>query len=188
MRIGLRRVGEAAAHNHKSVFKGIVNIFANLPGWDSYMRGWLDAARSSIDTVAIDHYPGTWDNCAAYSYWDPLDALTRIMDDYDKEGAVVETGFSTTGAWEPCPPDYWHRHVDQQTFVDQALPAIKSRVHARARTTPTRAILLASWYELLDVCICNDWAEERHFGILNADWTEKPAVANLRYQISQFTV
>lgn len=185
---GLLGGESATAADHKSGFKGIVNVFANLPEWDPALRSWLESDRSSIDIVAIDHYPGTWDECAAYGYWAPLDALTLIMDDYGKEGAVMETGFTTDGHFDACPPDYWHRHEDQLTFIDQALPAIRSRVDARARNTPTRAILLASWYELLDTCICDDQNRERHFGILNADWTDKPAVPNLRYQVSLFTL
>ena len=37
-----------------------------------------------------------------------------------------------------------------------------------------------SWYEFIDS------NPEHHFGIPNADWTDKPAVANLRYQVSLF--
>ena len=40
----------------------------------------------------------------------------------------------------------------------------------------------------LDTCSCDDWDAEHHFGILNADWTDKPAVPNLRYQVSLFTL
>jgi|GEM_PF-1257992 len=180
-----------AGVTHKSRFKTIVNLFADLPNWDPYFREILADpwGSTSIDVVAIDHYPGTWCCGANYRDWAVLDSLRSIANDYDKEMAVMETGFSTYGFNLFPPPQ--HYQTDQEAFVDQAMDEVLSRKNSLNANYPLNSLLLVSWYTLLDQCSDQGAIVEWHFGILTYQcwtgvWGEKLAYDNLRYQVSRW--
>jgi len=153
--------------------------------WNTLFRDILNDAwgRDSIDIVAIDHYPGTWCCGSNYRDWAALDTLLGIARDYGKEMAVMETGFSTYG-WPS------HYQTDQESFVNAALDEILARTNAINLQYPVNALLVVSWYELVDRCT-GCWEvprEEPNFGILtsSAPWGQKLAYDDLRYQVSRW--
>jgi hypothetical protein len=166
-------------------FKTIVNVFANLPGWYDQMKGWLDSsANTYIDIIAIDHYPGTWDILASYSYWTPLDSLITLCNQYNKMGAIMETGYST---WSDT---LGHGEDEQESFVNNALPTIESIVSDQYDNHPSNRIGVATWYELYD-SDSDAWGAlldvaNYHFGILRDDGNEKAAYDDLKTKIETF--
>ena len=182
---GLLQGTGLTAAAHKSGFKTIANLWADLGGgdWNTIFRDILNDAwgRDSIDIVAIDHYPGTWCCGSNYRDWAVLDTLGQIARDYGKEMAVMETGFSTY-RW----PD--HDQDDQETWVNSALDEVLLKRDTHNRDYPLNFFLLVSWYEHVDACSsCGAWVEN-HFGILtsSAPWGIKLAYDDLRYQVSRW--
>ena len=153
--------------------------------WNTLFRDILNDAwgRDSIDIVAIDHYPGTW--CCGFNYrdWGALDTLLQIARDFGKEAAIMETGFSTFD--EP-----YNDQDNQEDFVNNALDEILTKTGTHNRQYPANALLVVSWYELVDRCT-GCWKvpqEEPNFGILtsSAPWGQKLAYDDLRYQVSRW--
>lgn len=179
--------------DHKSGFKTIINMWADdlLFGndWNTHLRDILNdpSGESSIDIVAIDHFPGTWCCGSNYRDWDALDTLLAIAIDYKKEMAVMETGFSTYD-------DNGHDQGDQEAYVDQAMDEVLAKRNYQTSNYPLNALLLVGWYEFLDLCT-GCWAiirQEPNFGILTYDsatgeWGLKLAFDNLRFQVSRWT-
>lgn len=167
---------------YDSNYKSIVNILCNTLGWEDDLNNWLSNAKESIDIIGIDHYPGTW-TATGYDDWYPLDALiNRITNPtdpcYGKEGAIMETGYSTYVIG--------HAEPQQQDFINTALPIIKDKVKAHNRNH-TNKIILANWYELIDSNSGGGGDIEYHFGVLYTDRAKKPAYEDLAYQIKTFT-
>ena len=188
----LAGTGQSAA-THESVFKTVVNAFADDPtsDWNAWFRDVLNDGwgRDSIDIVAIDHYPGSWCCGVNYNDWGALNTLLGIARDYDKEMAIMETGFTTYGF---NPVGNQHYQADQEAFVDQALPAIRSKQQSDGISYPLNALLLVSWYEFLDLDSGGGgWPlVENHWGILTYNsgvWGVKLAYDNLRNQIDSWS-
>lgn len=175
---------------HKSRFKTIVNMFADLGGWDTHLTDILSDAwgDDSIDVIAIDHYPGTWCCGSNYRDWGTLDTLSVIARDprYGKEMAVMETGFSSYSDF------LGHGWDEQEAFVDQGMDEVLVKKNNYNGNYPLNSLLLVSWYEYIDLCSNCGGIIENHFGILTYNsstgaWGEKGAYDNLRYQVSRWT-
>ncbi len=186
------------AASHKSGFKTIVNMWADpltYPNdWNTYFRDILQdpMGASSIDIVAIDHYPGTWCCGANYRDWGAIDTLFGIAASYQKEMAVMETGFTTYG-FNPVPPFYPHYQTDQEAFVNEAIDEVFVKKNYYNPAYPLYPLVLVSWYDFIDVCSdCGGWPlVEYHFGIMTYNsgtgaWGLKLAFDNLRYQVSRW--
>lgn len=108
-----------------------------------------------------------------------LDILFGIMNDYSKEGAIMETGFSS----------YFylgHNELDQENFVNCALPIIKDLVKEQHTEHPRNVLLVASWYELVDAGTWGGVDPRLHFGLLRSDYREKPAYDDFRTQVASY--
>jgi len=182
---GLLQGTGLTAAAHKSGFKTIANLWADLGGgdWNTLFRDILNDAwgRDSIDIVAIDHYPGTWCCGSNYRDWAALDTLLGIARDYGKEMAIMETGFSSW-TWP-------NGQQDQERFVNEAMDEVWSKGTNANRNYPLNSLLLTSWYELVDACSGCAFDIEQHFGILTstAPWGVKLAFDDLRYQVGRWT-
>lgn len=173
--------------NHKSAFKTIVNAFADgFVSPDSALRDWLDSAGSAIDIPAIDHYPGTWtsDGCPPEDpdVWAPLDTLFDIMKDYLKEGAIMETGYSS---WDVN----WANQGDQAVWVNCNLPFLRDRIRTHAFDNPNLPLVLGGFYELVDALEtgpCGLVPQECHFGLLDSNLAEKDAYGNFMAHVSVY--
>jgi hypothetical protein len=157
------------------------NVMANLVGWEEAVTDWVVKSGDAIDVIGIDHYPGTW-TASSFSDWAPFDILiTRINDPadawYGKLGAVMETGYSS---WMAVTADEGR----QRDWINESLPVLRSRI-AQAHATETYGIVLANYYQLIDVDT-DGWGQEAHFGILHTDLSEKEGYSALRTQLGLF--
>ncbi len=178
--------------DHTGDFKTIVNAFADWwdpwGGWHDDLNRWLSESGEFIDVAAVDHYPVSW-TCTNADDWAPLDSLTQLLDTYDKDGALMEIGYSTLGEtnWYDCNT---LTEVGQVQFVNTALPIIKQKVIDYNAAHATRKILLGVWYELYDACtLCFGlkWDKmEWNMGIRRNDWTAKPAFDDLELRMNEF--
>ena len=163
---------------HDYYFKTIVNAFADWIQWDYWLKYWLNSVGNCIDIVAIDHYPGTWIN-ESYDHWSELDTLFSIADQYGKQAAVMETGYTT---YYYHPIDYPHTENKQRNFINSALPAIRQKAQQHY-------LAFVTWYELVDE-LGNipfwPWVAEYHFGICKSDLSPKLGYNDLKYQFSLF--
>ena len=147
---------------------GIVNVFADIIGWTNTLESWIKASGKYFDIIAIDHYPGTW-SPTSFSDWSPLTQLINIADKYGKIPAIMETGYSTWFPWFPI----YANEQNQVKYINQAFPAILN-------IAQKHYVAFLSWYELIDEPQASGLPEEKHFGVLHADLTKKPAYNTLK--------
>ena len=187
-----------ALRKYDNNFKTIVNVLTDyaVSGDIARLKYWCNNAGQYIDVLAIDHYPGTWGGPLGWenymgtwevvSDWNILDDLMSICVEYNKEGAIMETGFSTFDSEDHT--EKKHTEDDQEIFVNYALPVIRDKVLAHNTAHPNSRIILACWYELRnakDGEYVND-NKENNFGILYNDWTKKMAYGDLMNRIATF--
>jgi len=177
-----------AQYDADGYYKRIINVFCNTTGWTDAVDSWLASAGDYIDVIGIDHYPGTW-AAGDGSDWYPLDWLSSYITDptsngYGKEGAIMETGYSS---WAWLQAD----ESDQENWVNTALPIIRDKVYTH-NTTYSNDIILGTIYELVDNDTNGGPDPEDHFGYLHSDWYEvgdsskKLAYDDLKIRISEF--
>lgn len=152
-----------------------VNAVVNWIGWEEAVTDWLAKAGEWIDVIGVDHYPGTW-AVGSFTNWWPVDRLLERIQTpgdpwYGKQGAVMETGYSS---WAAVIAD----ETVQKTWVQQALPVLRDKVKAGP-------VVLGAFYQLIDVDTAG-WGQEVHFGILHSNFAPKPAYFELKKQIAQF--
>lgn len=164
-------------------YRRIINVMCNVLNWEPALEGWLRDAGGYIEMIGIDHYPGTWTISGADD-WYPLDVLSQKITNpssycYGKEGAIMETGFSSY-MWP------WHTQDDQKNWIKTALPIIRNKVTGH-NNTYTNKILFSNWYELMDANTYGGGNIENHFGIVESDTNAKKAgYSDLKYQISLY--
>jgi hypothetical protein len=176
---GLLAAGALDEFTHKSEFKTIGNLFVQL-FWDTFMRNWLTATGRSLDIIAIDYYPETnnpFNNC---NDWAPLDTLFQIMQDFDREGAIMETGYANR--------DYggnWREDTSQDFYITCALPVIYDKGSSHNAAFPTIPLLMANWYELFDHSTGGLLPLDT-YGLVHSDLTNKVGYANFRTRVPGF--
>ena len=129
------------------------------------------------------------------SDWAPRDSLVSIINAQHVKGAIIETGFST------CENvGISHNEIRQQTWINNALPIIKSKVAAQYSSQYNQRIVLLDWDTLKDNGIPNafcdpwisllggpfDWGTENNFGIARLTYVPKIGCADLKVQLSGF--
>ncbi len=132
---------------------GIVNVFADWTRWEMNLESWLDTLKTlpsdTIEIVAIDHYPGTWEG-KRFDDWSQLDKLIEI--------ANMETGYPAYG------DD--HSEEKQAEYINVAFNEIMERAKKHY-------IEFLSWYMLWD----EPGSEELDYtgwGVLRRDFSKKP--------------
>lgn len=192
------RTGEAVSTVKSRYYETIANAFADWPSWASDLASWLDNAPGAIDIAGIDHYPSTWTNEGLNPIgtdWSPLDALISIINPRAKKGAIIETGFSTCEAL-----GWFHNEIRQQTWINNALPIIRTKVSAQSSNNYNQRIVMLAWYTELDwglpAPFCDPWANlgngrldgntEFNFGILRLGNIPKIGYPDLRSQVGGF--
>ncbi len=148
---------------------GIVNVYvgigASLPEWSLALITWIKLSGKYFDIIAIDYYPGTW-SLTYFSDWSPLSILISIADEFGKIPAIMETGYSTWNSWIAS-------EQNQVNYINQAFPAILN-------IAQKHYIAFLTWYELIDEPKASIIPQEKHFGVLHADMTKKPAYDTLK--------
>lgn len=180
--------GKTIAQYDTNSYKRIVNVFSNWLDWNYYLNDWVTKAGAYIDVIGIDHYPGTWTATDATD-WGPLDWLINYITNpnspgYNKEGAIMETGYSSW-AWLIADEE------DQKNWINTALPIIREKIYQH-NTIHQNKIILGNFYELIDGNTNGGGNPEFHFGILHSDWFEsvdgskKIGYPSLKSQINSF--
>lgn len=157
---------------HDYYFKTIVNAFADWAQWDYWLKYWLDNVGSCINIVAIDHYQGTWAP-ESYDHWSELDTLFSIAEQYGKQAAIMETGYSTYSDL------IGHGEDEQKDFINSALPVIRQKAQQHY-------LAFVTWYELVDEAWQSIVPVEWYFGICKDSLSPKLGYNDLKYQFSLF--
>jgi hypothetical protein len=156
--------------NHEWFFRSIVNAATYGPAnWQLDLFVWLANAGSSIDVVAIDHYPGEWSGGPSDEDWSHLEWLGDFVVVYGKLAAVMETGRSTAS---PC---------DQNCQANWILSNIRDHVRPIVQAQNTdhhnnRFVLLA-WFELWDY---GEGIFASQFGLMTKTYSHKASYATFQ--------
>ncbi len=110
-----------------------------------------------------------------YNYWNELDALFEIADQYGKKAAVMETGYTTYKYGGLPLVDYPNNETKQRNFINTAIPAIKEKADKHS-------LLFVTWYELIDEPNAGPLPAEKEFGIIYSNFTPKLGYNDLKYQ------
>ncbi|MEE9507174.1 MAG: family 1 glycosylhydrolase, partial [Thermoplasmata archaeon] len=162
--------GEGTGFLHHDDFKAIVNVFANLP-WMSWIEDFMEEADDNdpygVDVIAVDHYPGSWsiwpNRDSSNIDWSPLHTIESLALQYDKELAIMETGFPTPSNDES----------DQQDWLYYNLPVLQDEITQWNHDHPDNQYVLQAYYELVDEDSgTSDW--EDNWGLMRDDWSKKP--------------
>lgn len=181
--------GKTIAQYDTNGYKRILNVFCNTTGWTDTVDSWMTNAKDYIDVIGIDHYPGTW-SYGNGSDWYPLDWLSSYIanptsNGYGKEGAIMETGYSS---WAWMLADEY----DQRNWVNTALPIIRTKINTH-NAAYSNDIILGSIYELADDNTNGGANPELHFGFMHSDWytagnaAKKVAYEALKTRIKSFS-
>jgi hypothetical protein len=80
-----------------------INILAGLLGWQAQLEALIRAARSSIDIIGLDYYPGTWtvsSRSDAVNWTDLAQKLGDLRSKFNNIPiGILETGYSTNIRW-----------------------------------------------------------------------------------------
>lgn len=162
--------GEDVTHPHDNDFKAIVNVFANVAGWAGWIEDLMEEVTildpDAVDVIAVDHYPGSWatlpfldpDNID----WSPLHTIDSLIDEYDKEGAIMETGFPTS-----------ERESYQREWIYHNLPVLQDEITQWNNDHPDNQYILQAYYELYEEDSGSIMWEDT-FGLMRDDWSKKP--------------
>ena len=148
-------------NNYRTIVNAII-----VPGWRIRLSLWCINAGDYIDVLAIDWYPGTdYKPLTTPDDWRQLKTLIRIMNLYDKDGAIMETG--------------WPGSDEKQVkFVSQALSEVREIVSENNNNPKNQRILMGCWYELKD--------GGSRFGAVDSTYQEKMVFEELTSQIEEF--
>ena len=140
--------------------------------WEDDIRGYLDGAADAIDTIAIDHYPGTW----SVGDWggNILDRLFALGAERTKAVAIYETGYATA----PCSLPL-HDEAAQLAWIGEQLPRLRDKLSLGR-------LEVVNWFKLDDRNSGNCFDPEDNFGVVRTDRTKKPAFEALRAEIARY--
>ncbi|HTL36222.1 MAG TPA: family 1 glycosylhydrolase [Kofleriaceae bacterium] len=142
--------------------------------WEDDLRYYLDhGARSSIDIIAIDHYPGTW----SVGDWggNIVDRLFALGSEQGKSVAIFEAGYATSHCVLPL-----NTESGQVGWIHDQIPKMRSKILAGTGAP----FVLVNWFKLDDRNTGNCFDPEDNFGIVHTDRTPKPAFAALAAEIA----
>lgn len=135
--------------------------------WKGELKRLLDEASPSIDVIGYDFYPGNYSYPHDWGAWS-LDYISEMMQKYQKEGAICETGcLALFGEGRQA------RWISESTRA--MLQAIK-------RSPVSDRYVFAIFYELTDSFGQPFWmpATESSFGIIAQDGRRKPGFGALQ--------
>ncbi len=136
--------------------------------WKDDLERVLEEASASIDVIGYDFYPGNYSHPHDWSAWHTLDYLSGLMERYDKEGAICETG---------CPAFLGEGR--QARWITESATALRQAIAA----SPARdRFRFAVFYELADDPHIKAWPPptENTFGLVASDGRRKPGFEAFR--------
>jgi hypothetical protein len=142
-----------------------------LPWRDDLERVMAEAA-DAIDVIGYDFYPGNYSHPHDWSAWQTIDYLASVMERYDKEGAICETG---------CPAFLGEGR--QARWIAESARALQREI---AKSPSRDRFKFAVFYELADDPHLKAWPPptENSFGLVAADGRRKPGFEAFRQIIA----
>lgn len=155
--------------------KTVINVCDTfyLP-WKGALEGVLEEASGAIDVIGYDFYPGNYSNLDDWGAWPQIAYLSELMQRYDKDGAICETGclaFLGEGR--------------QARWIRESTRAMLAAI---ARTPVKDRFLFAAYYELVDADKLPAWwlpHTEATFGLITTDGRRKPGFEALREVVAE---
>ena len=162
---------------------------ARHPGWkvktvinvcDTFYLPWRDdlervlaESADAIDVIGYDFYPGNYSHPHDWSAWKTIDYLSGLMERYDKEGAICETG---------CPAFLGEGR--QARWIAESARAMRREI---ARSSARERFRFAIFYELADDPHFKAWPPptENTFGLVAPDGRRKPGFEAFRQVVSE---
>lgn len=141
--------------------------------WRGQLERVLDEASSSIDVIGYDFYPGNYSHVHDWGAWHTLEYLGSLMQRYDKDGAICETG---------CPAFLGEGR--QARWITRSAGALREAI---ARSPVRDRFRFAVFYELADDPHFKAWPPptENTFGLVAHDGRRKPGFAAYRRIIQE---
>ena len=168
---------------HRAAFRTIVNV-AVTAFWDLDLRGILSNTYAAVDIAAIDFYPSSVNNNNfACDDWSPLDTLFGIIKDYNRQGAIMETGYPT----QAQPPNGIWYPEGQRRYIDCAFPVILSKIAGDNAASPTTPFVIANWYELFDHLSASYDPLQNYGMIMTGSYGDKSSLADFRSRLLSFS-
>ena len=143
--------------------------------WEDDVRYYLDnGARSAVDIISIDHYPGTW----SFGDWggNIVDRLFALGAEQGKSVAIFEAGYATSHCVLPL-----NTEAGQVSWIRDQVPKLRNKIKAGRGA----GFALVNWFKLDDRNTGNCFDPEDNFGIVRTDRSKKPAFAALKAEIAK---
>lgn len=162
----------------------LINVTADLPGWQLFVTECIRQARDSFDIIGMDAYPGTYLPTNWREFRDLSRLLERVNDPGDlwfsKQAALIEFGYSTF-----LPP--LRSETKQLEWADAILTAVR-RENQLWRERQAKSLRLVSWYELYDESSTLPLNFLAHFGLVRLpnqrrNGQRKPAYETVRQHL-----
>ena len=143
----------------------IINVLADLVGWQSDLEEILEECGTAINIVGLDYYPGTWgiSSQSASSNWDRIvDIISTRRQNFKsilggRTFAIVETGYSTNvRPW---------RGEQQQVNYFRSMEGALIRLD---KSIGRAGLFLVGVHELADDDSNSFLDPEAHFGLLTS--------------------
>lgn len=155
--------------------KTVINVCDTfyLP-WKETLEGVLEAASPAIDVIGYDFYPGNYSHLHDWGAWPQIDYLSELMQRYDKDGAICETG---------CLAFFGEGR--QARWIQESTRAMLGAI---ARSPVKDRFLFAAYYELVDADKLPAWwlpHTEATFGLVTTTGRRKPGFEALREVIAE---
>ena len=164
--------GASIIHASAPLADVAINVSIDIWGWRKYLETILKQSKSSVNTVGIDHYPGTW-TVGFHERWAEVMALADAISSakpgspwFKRRLAIMETGFSTNS---------WLRDEPQQTAYFESIAKVTAHLKHRLGEAAILGI-----YELCDADSSGGLDPEAHFGLLTTDLKPKRAFEIVR--------
>lgn len=149
--------------------KTVVNVCDTfyIP-WKHKLERVLQEAAEAIDVIGYDFYPGNYSHPHDWSAWQTLHDLSGVLERYDKEGAICETG---------CPAFLGEGR--QARWIAESTRALRREV---AKSPSRDRFRFAIFYELADDPHLKAWPPptENTFGLIASDGRRKPGFEAFR--------
>ena len=153
--------------------KTVINVCDTfyLP-WKDDLERVLQESAAAIDVIGYDFYPGNYSHPHDWSAWKTLDYLASVMERYDKDGAICETG---------CPAFLGEGR--QARWIAESARALRREI---AKSPARDRFRFAVFYELADDPHMKAWPPptENTFGLIAPDGRRKPGFEAFRQVVA----
>lgn len=153
-------------HNPSSTV--IVNLAIDFPKWKEVLTKLLVQAKSAVNVIAIDYYPGTWSLQVGANWSSVMNLMAQAKHPESLWSghpiAIMETGYATN-------VPTFRNEVQQRVYFENL-----ERIGRDLDAILGPALLpIVGIYELCDSDSSAFLDPEAHFGLLKSNLTHKPA-------------